>query len=126
MPDAAVRLAELTGGDMPTVVFDATGNAASMTAAFNYPAHGGRLIFVGLFPGEVTFNDPAFHRRELTLLGSRNSRPEDFRRIVSLVESDQIDTAPWITHCAELDDVPRHFAAWTDPATGVLKAMISV
>ncbi len=125
-PDAAARLAALTGGDLPTAVFDATGNAASMAAAFNLPAHGGRLVLVGLFPGDLTFNDPAFHRRELTLLASRNSRPEDFRRIVAQVESGQVDTTPWITHRADLDEVPRHFAAWTEPASGVLKAMIRI
>jgi len=125
-PDIATRLAELTGGDLPTAVFDATGNAASMAASFNFPAHGGRLVFVGLFPGDVTFNDPNFHRRELTLLGSRNSRPEDFRRIIGLVESGRVDTTPWITHRAAMDAVPDQFASWTDPATGVLKAMIAL
>lgn len=125
-PDVAARLAELTGGDRPTAVFDATGNAASMAAAFNYPAAGGRLVFVGLFPGDVTFNDPNFHRRELTLLASRNSRPEDFRRIIAQVESGRIDTTPWITHQAALAEVPAQFAGWTDPAAGVLKAMIAI
>jgi 2-desacetyl-2-hydroxyethyl bacteriochlorophyllide A dehydrogenase len=125
-PDVVARLAELTDGDMPTAVFDATGNAASMAASFYYPAHGGRLVFVGLFAGEVTFNDPNFHRRELTLLASRNSRPEDFRRIIELVESGKIDTTPWITHRADLQAVPGQFAPWTDPATGVVKAMITL
>lgn len=124
--DVAARLAELTGGDMPTVVFDATGNAASMGAAFGYPAHGGRLVFVGLFQGEVAFNDPNFHRRELTLLASRNSRPDDFRRILGLVESGRVDTTPWITHRASLAEVPALFAGWTSPEAGVLKAMISI
>ncbi|HTL68704.1 MAG TPA: zinc-binding alcohol dehydrogenase family protein [Lacunisphaera sp.] len=125
-PDVARRLAELTNGDLPTAVFDATGNAASMANAFNHVAPGGRLVFVGLFTGEVTFNDPHFHRRELTLLASRNSRPDDFRRIITLVESGRVDTTPWITHRAGLDEVPARFAGWTDPAAGVVKAMIEM
>jgi len=125
-PDVAARLAKLTDGDLPTAVFDATGNPASMAASFNYPAHGGRLVFVGLFTGDITFNDPNFHRRELTLLASRNARPEDFRRIISLVESGRVDTTPWITHRAAIRDVPNEFATWTDPDAGVLKAMITV
>jgi len=124
-PGVAARLGELTGGDLPTAIFDATGNAASMAASFNYPAPGGRIVFVGLFPGEVAFNDPNFHRRELTLLGSRNSRPEDFRHIISLVESGRVDTTPWITHRAALDEAPGRFAGWADPDSGVLKAMIA-
>lgn len=124
--DALARLRELTGGDLPTAVFDATGNPQSMAASFRFPAHGGRLVFVGLFPGDVTFNDPDFHRRELTLLGSRNSRPEDFRHIIELVESGRVDTTPWITHRAPFTEVPAVFPAWTQPETGVLKAMIEV
>ncbi|HWA87624.1 MAG TPA: zinc-binding alcohol dehydrogenase family protein [Opitutus sp.] len=124
--DVVARLRELTGGDLPTAVFDATGNAKSMAAAFDYPAHGGRLVFVGLFPGEVTFNDPNFHRRELTLLASRNSRPEDFRRIIELVENGVVDTTPWVTHRAPLGEVPERFESWTRPESGVLKAMIAL
>jgi 2-desacetyl-2-hydroxyethyl bacteriochlorophyllide A dehydrogenase len=116
----------ITAGDLPTAVFDATGNGRSMAGAFEYPASGGRLIFVGLFQGDVTFNDPNFHRRELTILASRNARPEDFRRIISLIEAQRIDTSPWITHRASLSDVVAEFPLWTKAETGVIKAMIEV
>ena len=125
--DVVARLRELTHDALPTAVFDATGNAGSMAAAFNYPAHGGRLVFVGLFNGDVTFNDPNFHRREVTLLASRNSRPDDFRQIITLVESGRVDTTPWITHRASLDEVSATlFETWIKPESGVLKAMISL
>lgn len=117
-------LKQITSGDLPTAVFDATGNPQSTKGAFGYPAHGGRLVLVGLFPGEVTFNDPDFHRRELTLLASRNARPEDFARIINLVEIGRIDTAPWITHRASFADVVTEFPGWTQPETGVIKAMV--
>jgi threonine dehydrogenase-like Zn-dependent dehydrogenase len=83
-------------------------------------------VFVGLFQGGVTFNDPNFHRRELTLMASRNALPEDFRRIIELIESGVVNTSPWITHRAPLEAVPDQFAAWTAPDSGVLKAMIEV
>ncbi len=120
----AVR--EQNEGELPLVVFDATGNPKSMNAAFELPAHGGRLVFVGLFQGEVTFNDPNFHKRELTLLATRNALPEDFTRIIALVETGQVDTSNWITHHAKFADVPGEFAGWTKPESGVLKAMIEV
>ncbi len=96
------RLREAGGGDLPTAVFDATGHPGSMAAAFRLVAHGGRLVFVGLFQGEVTFDDPNFHKRELTLLASRNSTPDAFRRTIALVEAGQIDTGPWISHRLKL------------------------
>lgn len=126
VPDVVAELASLTNGDLPTAVFDATGNPKSMMASFNYPAHGGRLVFVGLFQGDVTFNDPNFHKRELTLMGSRNARSADFPRIIALIESGKVDTTPWITHRAPFDAVPEQFPSWVKPETGVLKAMIEL
>lgn len=119
-------LARITGGDMPTAVLDATGSPKSMMAAFDYPSHAGRLVFVGLFQGDVTFNDPNFHKRELTLMGSRNSHSADFTRIIGLIESGSIDTTPWITHRAAFDEVKDVFSSWTNPETGVIKAMIEL
>jgi 2-desacetyl-2-hydroxyethyl bacteriochlorophyllide A dehydrogenase len=124
--DPLVTLLGLTGGDLPTAVFDATGNPKSMSTAFNYPSQGGRLIFVGLFQGDVTFNDPNFHRRELTLHASRNALSSDFTRIIRLIEAGRIDTAPWITHRAELGSVAARFPEWTRPETGVIKAMVEI
>ena len=122
--DVPAALGKLTGGDLPTAVFDATGSPRSMAAAFDYPAHGGRLTFVGLFQGEVSFHDPNFHRRELTLLASRNALPGDFTRLIRLIETGRIDTTPWITHRAPFADATAAFPSWVQPETGVIKAMI--
>ncbi len=124
--DAAAQLEAIGDGDLPTCVFDATGNAKSMMSAFALPAHGGRIVFVGLFQGDVTFNDPAFHRRELTILASRNATPETFRNVIELVEAGRIDTRPWITHRLALRDVPEKFPREIAGNPAVLKAMIEV
>jgi 2-desacetyl-2-hydroxyethyl bacteriochlorophyllide A dehydrogenase len=113
-------------GNLPTNVFDATGNANSMQNAFNYVAFGGKLVYVGLFIGDVTFHDPFFHRREITLLASRNSLPQDFKHIIQLMENGKIDTQPWLTHHADFDDLPTIFEKWLDPKTGVIKAMVAL
>ena len=115
-----------TDGDLPTVVFDATGNPQSMEGAFGYVANGGRLVFVGLVQGDITFNDPEFHRRETTLLATRNARAEDFRRIIDLMASGRIETAPWITHRATFNSFVDAFPEWLQPEAGVVKAMLDL
>ncbi len=125
-PDAPSRLKAIFGGDLPTLVIDATGNPRSMAGTFDLPAHGGRIIFVGLFQGDVSFNDPNFHRRELTLSGSRNSLPSTFRDIIALVEAGRINTAPWITHRFKLAETPVIFPRDIAGNPAVLKAMIEV
>jgi 2-desacetyl-2-hydroxyethyl bacteriochlorophyllide A dehydrogenase len=111
-------------GRLAEVVFDATGSAAAMEASVERVAHGGRLVFVGLVQGRVAFDDPLFHRRELTLLASRNSCG-DFPRIIAMIEGGQIDTTPWVTHRLGLAEVPRAFAGLRDQP-GLVKAMIEV
>ena len=107
-----------------TCVFDATGNRAAMEAAFDLPAPSGRLVFVGFQLEPVSFANPDFHRRELTVMSSRNSTPAEFTRIIGLMESGEIDTSPWITHRAGYDDVVETFPSWLEPETGVVKAML--
>jgi threonine dehydrogenase-like Zn-dependent dehydrogenase len=119
-------LKKIGSGDLPTCVIDATGNPKSMMGAFALPANGGRIVFVGLFQGDVTFNDPNFHRRELTLMGSRNALPGTFGHVIRLLEEGKIDTRPWITHRFALADTPRVFPAEIAGNPAVIKAMIDV
>lgn len=122
--DAAQGIVEQLSGDLPTCVIDATGRPESMERCFDLIAPGGRIVFVGLFPGEVKFNDPNFHRREITLMGSRNALPQDFRHIIQLIEAGRLDTTPWITHRASATDLPSVVAAWQQPDANLLKAML--
>jgi 2-desacetyl-2-hydroxyethyl bacteriochlorophyllide A dehydrogenase len=123
--DVAATLAEITGGDMPACVFDATGSPASMERSAELPGHGGRLVFVGLTQARLSFDNPSFHRRELTVLASRNSN-NAFPRLIRLLEDGLINIAPWITHRLPLEAVPEYFAGLTDPASGVVKALVSL
>lgn len=118
------QLREITGGNLPDVVIDATGNPQSMSAAFGLIAHGGRLVFVGLTGEEIRFRHAAFHRPEGTLLCSRNALPGDFTRIISLIEAGRIDTRPWITHRCQLAELPDAMPEYLQPETGVVKAMV--
>ncbi|MBS1810245.1 MAG: zinc-binding alcohol dehydrogenase family protein [Acidobacteria bacterium] len=119
------QLSDLTNGEMPVVVFDATGNAASMNEAFNYPANGGRLILVGLHLDFVTFRDQDFHRRELTVMSSRNATAADFQRTIALLEAGKIDITPWITHRVREEELIAQFPSWLDAKAGFIKAIVS-
>jgi 2-desacetyl-2-hydroxyethyl bacteriochlorophyllide A dehydrogenase len=83
---------------LPSVIIDATGSPASMKQTFDLAEHAGRIVFVGLFPGEMCFDDPNFHRRELTLMASRAGRSGTFREVIRLMEHRRIDALPLITH----------------------------
>jgi alcohol dehydrogenase len=122
-----VALQEMTGGSLAQVVVDATGSHKSMADAMKYCAFTGRLVYVGITQAEVTFpHAPIMHRRELTLLASRNALPPDFTRIIKLIEEGKIDTRPWITHHAAFDELIEKFPTFAKPETGVIKAIVDI
>lgn len=120
------QLMDITSGDMPTQVYDATGNLQSMNRSFDYLASGGKLVFVGLVKDDVSFHDPEFHRREMTVMSSRNGTADDFKWVIDKVESGAIDTRPWITHRAPFEEMIGQFAGWLDPANRVIKAVVEL
>lgn len=122
----AEQIREITAGDRFAVVADATGNHHSMSNALQFVAHTGTLVYVGITTSELSFLHTSLHRPEMTIKASRNALPDDFGRIIRLIEEGTIDSGRWITHRTSFDNVIDQFDAFTDPASGVLKAMIAV
>ena len=126
--DAGARaaLAKLTRGDFFDAVFDCTGSAAAMMTGFSYVAHGGAYVLVSIVLGDISFADPEFHKRETTLLGSRNATREDFETVFASLRAGKIPTGKLITHRVSLDEAPRSFPLWLKPESRVVKALIEI
>lgn len=124
--DVVARLSDITGGDMPTVVIDATGSLRAINTGFQYLAHGGRYVLVGLQKGDISFSHPEFHKREATLMSSRNATRVDFEHVIQCMKKGLIDPTTYITHRVAFSEVKDTFASWLDPASGVIKAMLSL
>ena len=121
------QLSQLTNGQLADVVIDATGNNKSMAHAMSYCAFAGKLVYVGITQQDISFpHAPVLHRRELTIMASRNALPADFRRIINLIEDGNINTGPWITHNADFDNMIGEFPSWVKPETRVIKAMVAL
>lgn len=124
--DVLAQLQAITAHDMPTVVIDATGNLAAINNAFQYLAHGGRFVLVGLQKGTISFAHPEFHKREATLLSSRNATREDFEHVIRCLKQGLVQPTTYITHRVAFDQVKAEFATWLNPAAGVIKAMVTM
>lgn len=124
--DTMEYLKAITNGDMPTVVIDATGNLKAINNAFNYMAHGGRYVLIGLQKGDISFSHPDFHKKEGTLMSSRNATRQDFEQVISFMKKKEIDPTTYITHRVGFDQVKDHFETWLNPANAVIKAMVEM
>jgi 2-desacetyl-2-hydroxyethyl bacteriochlorophyllide A dehydrogenase len=118
------ELSRLTGGEFFDVVFDATGNARAMERGFEFIAHGGKYVLVSIVPDRISFADPEFHKREATLIASRNATPEDFETVLAAMRAGEVPSAALNTHRLQLADVPAEFPGLLDPKAGVVKAIV--
>jgi 2-desacetyl-2-hydroxyethyl bacteriochlorophyllide A dehydrogenase len=124
--DVSGQLAAITAGDMPTVVIDATGSLKAINNGFQFMAHGARYVLVGLQKGDLSFSHPEFHKREATLMSSRNATREDFEHVIASMKKGLVQPSNYITHRVQFDKVTGEFESWLNPANGVIKAMIEV
>jgi 2-desacetyl-2-hydroxyethyl bacteriochlorophyllide A dehydrogenase len=115
-----------TKGDGFDVVFDATGSSAAMKGGFDLVAHGGRYVLVSVIKDSITFSDPDFHRKEMTLFGSRNATTEDFEAVIAAIRDGRVPVDRLITHRTSLKEAVRDIPVWATQKTGLIKAIIEI
>jgi hypothetical protein len=123
---ALAEIDRVTGGDRYDVVFDATGSAKAMEASFAFVASGGTLVFVGVRNADITFSDPEFHRKEMTLKATRNATRADFDTVMAAVRAGHVPMDALNTHSGALDDLPEAMPGWLHAPDPPLKAIVTV
>jgi len=115
---------KMTHGNGFDVVFDATGNRGSMEKSFQFVCHGGRYVLVGVMKDPITFSDPDFHKREMTLYASRNATSQDFEHVMASIKAGKISIEKLVTHRTSLTKVADMLPLWAKDKNGLIKAMI--
>jgi 2-desacetyl-2-hydroxyethyl bacteriochlorophyllide A dehydrogenase len=125
-PGTEDQIRDITSGDMPAVVFDATGNLGAINGGFRFMAHGGSYVLVGLQKEEVRFSHPEFHKREGLLMSSRNALKKDFEQVIAAIKEEKINPAEYITHRISFMDLKNEFISLLRPSELVIKAMVNL
>jgi len=108
-----------------STVIDATGNLAAIESGFAKMAHGGKYVLIGLQKQSITFSHPEFHKREATLMSSRNATVEDFRYVMDLLSNGKIQAGLFISHRFGKNQLLDIFTKINTPGAQVIKAMIT-
>ena len=124
--DAETNAARMTGGNWFDVVIDATGVAAPMQRGFGFLAHGARYVLLSVVRQDIAFSDPEFHKREATLIASRNAQPDDFAEVVAQMRAGRVPTRALNTHRGPLSQGVELFQDWSRPEAGVIKAILDL
>jgi threonine dehydrogenase-like Zn-dependent dehydrogenase len=93
---------------------------------FGDVAHGGSYVLVSVVKDSITFSDAQFHKREMTLLGSRSATDADFNRVIAAIKAGQVPVDKLVAHrttlAGALDDLPR----WAHEKSGLVQALIEI
>jgi 2-desacetyl-2-hydroxyethyl bacteriochlorophyllide A dehydrogenase len=112
-------------GALPEVVIECTGSKQSMEASILLPDFSGRIVMVGFFSGELVFSNPDFHKRELTILSSRNATAHNFKDVIQQLEAGKVNPDTWITHHCKAEEFPVLIDEWLKPEAGLIKGIVS-
>ena len=93
------------------VAFEVAGSDAALSDAIEAVRPGGRVVLVGIPPGDRTsFEAAAARRKELALLLCRRMVPADLREAIRLVAAGQVELSDLITNHFPLRRAPEAFA----------------
>lgn len=118
-------LAARTEGEFFDCVFDATGNIGAMCRGLEFVAHGGAYVLVSVVKEELRFPDPEFHKRETSLLASRNATRADFEDVIARIADGSIPTAKLHTQSLAALDMPERLPQLARAPDAVLKAIVA-
>jgi threonine dehydrogenase-like Zn-dependent dehydrogenase len=88
-------------------------------------AHTARYVLIGLQKNEVQFSHPEFHKREGTLMSSRNATRQDFEFVIDSIKKKLIDPEVFITHRLPFGQVKDQFATLFKSGD-VIKAIVDL
>lgn len=108
---AETELSDIFGiGNQVDVMIETTGNGRAFTDALPYVKKGGKVVMVGLFPGDVSFDVSSLVTKEISLQGIHGRRMyETWEVMEQLLLDNKLNVAPSITHRFSLENFEEAF-----------------
>ena len=120
------RLLDLTNGLGPDVIIEAIGLPETFRAAVEEVSFTGRVVYIGYAKEPVAYETRLFVQKELDIMGSRNAQPEDFRRVIRMLEDRRFPVDDAVSVIVPMQEAPEIFREWNDDPTRFTKIMIRV
>jgi 2-desacetyl-2-hydroxyethyl bacteriochlorophyllide A dehydrogenase len=103
--DAVNEIKAITGGRMAQAVIEASGNGAAIRDTIDYVSYAGRISLVGWPKSEISLPTALFTKKELDIVGSRNSF-QAFPESIRLIAQNKVDVAAVITKTISFEEIP--------------------
>lgn len=115
------------GGGRADIVMECSGAPGAFTQAIEMTRTGGRVVLVGLYEHEISFDVNRIIHKQLKLISSfnrgRRPPPEEIVECMDLIASGNVKVKPLISHEFSVDDIMPAFETQTNAAESV-KVMV--
>jgi len=119
------HILDLTGGEGPDAVIEAVGIADTFKRAVDLVNFGGCVVYIGYVKEPVSYETKEFVRKELSIFGSRNALPADFKNVIELMNSRKMDFSRLITKTFRLEEAEEAFLFWDTHKSEVFKILLT-
>lgn len=124
--DVRATLSALTGGNGPEVIVEAIGLPDTFRLAVEAVAFTGRVVYIGYAKEPVAYETKLFVEKELDIRGSRNALPEDFFRVIELLETGRFPVEETISAIVAMEDAPAMLKSWSDTPSLYTKILVKI
>lgn len=119
--DEMMRISQGFGAD---VVIEAVGNPMTYNMAIDEVSFTGRVVYIGYAKSEVSFQTKLFVQKELTIRGSRNALPEDFRAVISYLNQNNFPYSKFISKIVKPEEAETALNEWAAQPQKVFRILV--
>jgi 2-desacetyl-2-hydroxyethyl bacteriochlorophyllide A dehydrogenase len=116
---------KITNNEMANVVFEAIGAKETIENTIYLVSYAGRVVMTGYAHEPARFQEPQLiTKKELTILGSRNSQ-NDFPDAIRFIQASEFDLTKLITHLLPYTEARRAFSILDTKSEPVTKILLT-
>jgi len=119
--DEVMRISQGFGAD---VVIEAVGNPMTYNMAIDEVSFTGRVVYIGYAKSEVSFQTKLFVQKELTIRGSRNALPEDFRAVINYLNQNNFPYSKFISKIVKPEEAETALSEWAAQPQKVFRILV--
>lgn len=119
--DEMMRISQGFGAD---VVIEAVGNPMTYNMAIDEVSFTGRVVYIGYAKSEVAFQTKLFVQKELTIRGSRNALPEDFRAVINYLNQNNFPYSKFISKIVKPEEAETALNEWAAQPQKVFRILV--
>jgi len=124
--DLHTELRRLTNDDGPDVIIEAIGLPQTFRAAVDEVAFAGRVVYIGYAKAPVEYETKLIVQKELSIHGSRNATPENFRQVIAMLEAGKFPVEAAISRVCSFAEAGDGLAAWHANPPAFTKIMVKL